>query len=258
MRRDPVGSNNHFTLNEMISGGFGLGQVLVAKATGAIHVNLDSIVSFGTADFPSLENRFHARLELPQRQHGHRRPGFRRAPNVAFKNVQLDVGTYFDKFIRPILMTVHDILHPIQPILDIFTARLPVLSDISPARNLLDMGNDALGPPDGKVTLLELAEKFGSVDTTFIEAGDLPGQPDVRTSPAAPAQNIAIDLGDFDLGNTDPRSISGLSDVTPNATRLVGDTLQQLNDLTGGFADDAYQFISDMAGDSRSERGAVA
>ena len=245
--KDPIGSNNKFTLNELISGGFSLAQVLVGKATGAAHVNLDSIVSFGSADFPSLMANLILDWSFLNASTDSNTLDFGGAPSVAFKNVKLDVGSYFDKFVRPILVTMHDILAPIHPILDVFTARLPVLSDISPARSLLDTGNDALGPPDGKVSLLELAAKFGSVDTTFIQVVIFLDNL-TQHIPNGTGQNIAIDLGDFNLGNTDPRSVSSLTDVLPNATRLVGDTLQQLNDLTGGFADQAYQFISDMAG----------
>ena len=55
------------------------------------------------------------------------------------------------------------VLDPIRPIIDVLTARIPVLSDIGLLRDLLDYDDN------GRVTLLELGKALGVADTDFIQ-----------------------------------------------------------------------------------------
>jgi Ca2+-binding RTX toxin-like protein len=72
---------------------------------------------------------------------------------VAFDNVSLDAGSFLTDVLGPIVSKVKEITEPIQPLIDVITAPIPVLSD--------------LGPP---ITLLDIAASFGSVDPGMIYA----------------------------------------------------------------------------------------
>ncbi len=157
--KDPIGTNNRISTSEITQifsnlASYNLSQILGAKATGTAHVNLDINVNFGSASFPSLLADFMLDWNFLNASTDAGALDFGGAPQVAFKNIRLDVGSYFDKMIRPILDTVCDVLEPIRPIIDIFTTRLPVLSDIAPARALVDTNGD------GSVTLLELCAEI--------------------------------------------------------------------------------------------------
>lgn len=70
------------------------------------------------------------------------------APEVRFENVQLNLGDFFSGFVGEVLGEVQDTLRPVQPVIDLLTARLPVISDLSGSR----------------VTLVDLARLFGRAD----------------------------------------------------------------------------------------------
>ncbi|WP_283806368.1 LEPR-XLL domain-containing protein [Bradyrhizobium sp. cf659] len=72
---------------------------------------------------------------------------------VEFKNVGLDVGSYITNVVEPLVEKIQDVTEPVQPIIDIVTTPLPVLSDLG-----LD------------ITLLDIAKASGSVDPRFIDA----------------------------------------------------------------------------------------
>jgi hypothetical protein len=70
---------------------------------------------------------------------------------VAFENVALDVGSFLKDVLGPVVNQVKKITDPVQPLIDIITAPLPVISDLGPT-----------------VTLLDLAASFGKVDPGLI------------------------------------------------------------------------------------------
>ena len=72
---------------------------------------------------------------------------------VEFQNVSLDLGTFISNVVSPLLSKIQGVTEPIQPIIDIITTPIPVLSDLGP-----------------DVTLLDLADSFGYVDKGMIVA----------------------------------------------------------------------------------------
>src|SRR5262249_33695403 len=58
---------------------------------------------------------------------------------VGFKDVGLDLGTYISNVVKPILEKIQDITDPVQPIIDIVTTPLPILSDLGLDITLLDI-----------------------------------------------------------------------------------------------------------------------
>ncbi len=73
---------------------------------------------------------------------------------VEFKNVQLDLGSFMNDLIMPVVQKIQEITGPLQPIIDIVTARIPVLSDLA----------------GRTITLIDIAAAFGEVDPDMIYA----------------------------------------------------------------------------------------
>ncbi len=99
---------------------------------------------------------------------------------VEFRDVSLDLGSFISDFAAPVLREIQKVTGPIQPIVDILTSPLPVISD--------------LGPP---VTLLDLARMTGRFDPSLIEAiADI-----ITLVNAIPttAGNVIIGFGDFTI-----------------------------------------------------------
>jgi Ca2+-binding RTX toxin-like protein len=72
---------------------------------------------------------------------------------LAFENVNLDVGSYLNEVLRPIVEKVKEYTEPVQPIIDVITTPIPVI--------------DSLGL---EITMLDLAKLSGKVDPAFIDA----------------------------------------------------------------------------------------
>ena len=108
--------------------------------------------------------------------------------------MSLDLGSFISDFIDPVLGTVREVTEPLQPIIDFLTTPLPVISDLGP-----DM------------TVLDMAELTGKVDTGFIESiADL-----ITFVNAIPldAETVLLNFGNFtiykdgdDLDITDPNA----------------------------------------------------
>jgi Ca2+-binding RTX toxin-like protein len=73
---------------------------------------------------------------------------------VEYDSIYLDLGSFLDEFILPVLEKIKVITEPTQPIIDIVTARIPVLSDIA----------------GQKVTLIDIAGLTGYVNPTLLKA----------------------------------------------------------------------------------------
>jgi Ca2+-binding RTX toxin-like protein len=72
---------------------------------------------------------------------------------VEFQDVSLDLGSFLGDFVLPILEEVQKITKPMQPVIDILTSPLPVVSDLGP-----------------DLTFLDLAGAFGKVDPRLLES----------------------------------------------------------------------------------------
>ena len=110
-------------------------------------------------------------------------------PRIEFDNVQLDLGDFLSRFTGPVLNQIQDVLKPVQPVVDVLSTRLPVLSDLS--------GSD--------VTLIDVARIFGRADV----AGFAQAVVDVNDLIAALPRNIddlQIDLGGFLVSGAVPNN----------------------------------------------------
>ncbi len=139
---------------------------------------------------------------------------------VEFRNVGLDLGSFISDFIQPVLGEIQKITGPIQPIIEILTAPIPIISD--------------LGPP---VTLLDLARSTGFLNPALIEAiADI-----ITLVNAIPTDvsNIIIPFGSFTIFDrsdeemmafdpTDPDTdLSGARDRASGDGRSIEDKLDE-------------------------------
>src|SRR5262249_8642513 len=186
------------TWAELTGGNFELGDFVHPQLSADVDMHLHLLADLGSDQFPSLGSDFTLHWEFNNADPNDSLAGD--APQVAFTNVYLDLGTFVSHFVGPILSKIQGLVQPLQPIIDVLARPLPVLSDLG----------------GQSTTLLDLAQSLGISDTTFLQTA-------VRiiylaTHLPANADNVRIPFGAFDLGSTDVRAESDLSDVTPTIT----------------------------------------
>lgn len=206
--KDP-NSDGKLTWAELTSGSLRTNQVVSAKlnAQAGIHVNLTTTVPSNGA-MPRLLSEFHLdwRFGLTDST---LRGG---KPVVSFRNVQLDLGSFLTKFVKPALSNVTKLLDPVKPVVDFLQQPLPLITELA----------------ERPYTFVDLAEEFGLAEARgFLDAFNLVYDVS-RAVPATPG-NVMLQLGDFNLGATDVRSVSSLANVTPRRTRTTTSILSQLS-----------------------------
>ena len=135
------------TFAELTSSGVEFDDIIHANLGAEAHVNLDMAASFGgNTAFP----RVLAKFQLDWIFDLENGAG---TPQIAITDIYLDLGTLISDFLGPVLEEIRKVTEPLQPIIDIVTARLPVLSDLA--------GED--------ITLLDLAEIFGLLEPSTVD-----------------------------------------------------------------------------------------
>ncbi len=153
---------------------------------------------------------------------------------VAFENVGLDVGSFLSDVLGPIVGKVKEITDPVQPLIEVITTPIPVLSD--------------LGPP---VTLLDLAASFGKVDPGLIYAiADVISLINRIPDPAN-AGELVIPLGDFKIFDADLPGFDGLDLTNPNLN--LGDELDGLLDQNAIGDIDFDSLLETAPGDAQTK-----
>ena len=179
---------NRLPLTYLLSGP-DFSNVVSATFTADAGVHLHLTTGFGSADFPSLQ----ADLDITWMFSTADWQSGGDKPDVAFNNVELDLGSFISNFAGPIIQQVKNIIDPVEPVLNVLTARIPVISDLS--------GQD--------ISLLSLAAIFGNVPQSdvndFVSVYNaLKGIVDAPVP--TPGMDVMISLGSFDLNSYDLRS----------------------------------------------------
>ncbi|MGA8048966.1 MAG: LEPR-XLL domain-containing protein, partial [Burkholderiales bacterium] len=140
---------------------------------------------------------------------------------VDFSNLRLDVGSFVSNVLGPIVEKVKEATAPFQPIIDIITTPIPVISDLA-------------GSP---ITLLDLAASFGHVDKGFIYAlADIidfvnsipdPGTTDGLEIPLMGSDFKLFDRGDSTHAWTPDSSLSDKADALISAAGTLDTNLEQ-------------------------------
>ncbi|MCA9262497.1 MAG: hypothetical protein KDA60_01565, partial [Planctomycetales bacterium] len=186
-------------------------------------------------------------------------------PTVEFKDVHLNMGSAFSSVLGPIVEVVVAATEPLQPLIDLIKAPVPVLTDLSHAigegdvtlQGIIDLANagGAFGGYGPLVTLISTLVDITNVikdidesDGLEISVGsfDLGSNGDLRTLPAAIGLGIA---GNGNLTNLIPRGLHGLNDI-PSAIQSLNTQLDavihdpNVNADLKSSAENVKQFIS--------------
>ena len=149
---------------------------------------------------------------------------------VRFDNVQLDLGSFFEDFLGPIVRDIQKFTKPLQPIIDTATAPIPGLSQLSELA-----GN-------GKLTFMDFFEQASGADLTMVKRLIYL----INLINHFPSSGSLIDLGHFALDET---AVEGAAPTGDNADRLIdhGDESPGLNALTSGSISDSSDFDTAQA-----------
>jgi Ca2+-binding RTX toxin-like protein len=183
-----------------------------------LNLNLPLITDFNSGGgLPTLASNFNLNWSLSS-------PTV--LPGIAFKDVRLDLGSFFGDFLDPVIDTVDKIIEPFEDVFKIITDPLP--------------GFDKVGI---KISLLDLATQLGSVDARLLNA--ITGFSQVITTidqAKAASQSRSIPLGEFRLdanGNVvNPLLLGKPSDlIAAEKIKLPteGFTFEALEDATAWF-----------------------
>src|SRR5262249_14317796 len=122
--KDPSGDGK-LTFAELTSSGTQFSDIIFANLQADADLNLDLAASFGgNTAFPRVLAEFHLTWHFDILNGAE-------DPQVSFTNIYLDLGTFISDFLGPILTQIRKVTDPLQPIIDVVTARLPVLSDLA-------------------------------------------------------------------------------------------------------------------------------
>ncbi|MHC4716369.1 MAG: calcium-binding protein, partial [Planctomycetota bacterium] len=221
---DPSG-DGRLTLAELAAGP-SVTDIIHASLDADASIHMDLLASMdGTANFPSVGAELHLYWAFGATTDYKAKP-----PEIVFSDVRLNVGEFFTSAFGGALEVVDNMIEPFRPILDVLTARLPVISDL--------MGQT--------VTVVDLARLFGMADVAdFIEAADtIADLMDV----AGVGDNLWINLGGFSLTwnngtpviteDADAQAFDLLSAISGLDDRDLSDyfnSTQRLNDGAGGL-----------------------
>ncbi|HKK50418.1 MAG TPA: hypothetical protein VKA74_02470, partial [Myxococcota bacterium] len=148
---------------------------------------------------------------------------------VEFREVGLDLGSFISDFIAPVLSEIQKVTGPIQPIVDLLTSPLPVISD--------------LGPP---VTILDLARSTGFLNPALIES-----VADIITLVNAIPTNVAtivIPFGDFAIFDRSDEALRAIDPTDPDAD------LSGTNDRASGDGRSIDDKLDEQAASDPSKR----
>ncbi len=206
--KDP-NNDQKLTFAEITSSGTQFDDVIGWVLGAEADINLDLIASFGgSAAFPRILAEFHLDWLADTNT------GFG-TPQIQFNNIYLDLGSFISEFLGPILDKIQDITEPLQPILDLVQARIPVLSDLA--------GED--------ITLLTLAEVFGLLEPStvqFIE--DVIGIIELINSLEGLGEgSILIPFGGFNLvedANGERKGIQNLQDIAAKTYDEIANAIE--------------------------------
>ena len=229
----PDTSPGRLTLAEMnampAEGGPGIQRMVVGTVDAGADINLHLVTGFGNgASFPSILADLDIDWDFLQADTSGAAATFGGMPEIAFNNVGLDLGSFISDFVSPILEKVQIATKPMQPVIDILTMDIPVISDL-----------------DGPVSLLDLAELLaeatgGKFNPKFIAAVETVFDLIEALNGLDTSGNIIIPFGSFPLTGGDVREMSDLSaaqtpekdDIDP-AAGLSGGTKTFIQKLKG-------------------------
>ncbi|MEM7311655.1 MAG: matrixin family metalloprotease, partial [Planctomycetota bacterium] len=169
--------------------------IVEARLSAEADLNFDAVASFDIGDeaavFPEIRTTLHYDQVFGNAIYNSRsgfNAQFGGTPNVIFEDVTVDFGSLVNEFIAPIFSEIKTATEPMQPVLDILTTRIPVISDLS----------------SEDITFLDLAIAFGAGtrNTTAKETVDtIVDIIEFINSVPTDADGLRIELGTFNMSD---------------------------------------------------------
>ena len=246
-----VNSDNLLTVNE-----FGSALALAqGKLTGSSNIALDLTFSATPSTaIPTLKTNFLLNWDFNNADLSNANIGDR--PSVQFNNLQVDLSTFFTRFVTPIVNQINTVIDPIRPILDLFDQRIPFLSDNPFLRQQFDMPDPLTGQGDGVVTLLEFVTRSAPVGTQpalkFLTAAkEL--QKLLVAIPTNIPNNTTIKLGDLRVEDNvnDVRSLLQISDINPISIKNLPSLQAGLGSISNPTVRQSIQDFFNLAQSSK-------
>ena len=236
---EPSGDGK-LTLSEIVDGSVPLGDLVDVTLNGGASVNFGLIAGTTLVQLPEL----HADFVLEWDFDGSDLAGS--VERLAIENIALDLGSFISGFAGDILGKVQEVLAPIQPIVDVLTAPLPVANDLD---FLVDTFAAETTPNDA-VNLLDFASLLGNVDVDMLDA--IVQIVDLVNSIPVPAEgeSVMIPLGEIVIIDGTPSEPGDIR--TDDATVNDKDLSDELSNYTGSeeqerFASESASFLDRMS-----------
>lgn len=212
--RDVSGGDNRLRAPELN------GDIIDAVVSGRAFVNVRLESDLDTASLPSIGADFRIDWSFSNSAltPGDANETFGFRPTVGFYRVSLDLGTFFTEFAQPVLDKVRDVSAPVKPVLDALKTEVPLFRSLE-----AETGQNI------PTNLLEYLQARGVITQEDVDRVNLlDAIIDLANSVPADGGGARIDLGDFDLGASDPRLPSFvLSSVNENIVRNAVAAIQQ-------------------------------
>jgi Ca2+-binding RTX toxin-like protein len=241
--------DGRLTKTEIQDANFTLSENLSAKFAATADVDLFARLSADmvSAGLPSIQLYIHYNQTFAEAEiffNGANQASFGGAPTVVIEDLALDLGSFLSDFINPILEQVQIVTGPLQPIVDLLQADIPILSDIDLLKNLLNKDGEAgVDIIDFMGTVLG-GTKYASVVkavNAIVELIDL-----VNSIPTE--GNILIPFGTFTFGgdSNDLRG-SGSQMALPSTTPDESAMRNKVN--SSGASSDTKNFLEKIKRD---------
>ena len=173
-----------------------LGQADYVNAADTLNLNLQLTTDFGDAPgIPSLLSQLNVALDLDTANS---------TPIATFKDVKLDLNSFFQDFADPVIGKVKQAIQPFDPIRKILTTNVPGIDKIGIKINLLDLAKQSGG---NNFALFEALDQFSNVVNAVNQAESVVG--------GLQGGDRFIHLGDFSVGGNGQILTTNLFGTSP-------------------------------------------
>lgn len=174
-----------------------LGQADYVNAADDLNLNLQLTTDFGDAPgIPSILSQLNVTLSLDTANS---------TPIATFKDVKLDLNSFFQDFADPVIGKVKQAIQPFDPIRKILTTNVPGIDKIGVKINLLDLAKQFGN--DNNFELFDALDQFSTVVNAVDQAEAVVG--------GLQGGDRFIHLGDFSVGGNGQILTTNLFDALP-------------------------------------------
>ena len=248
-----IGSSLNLGFQFDAVGGDGFGRNGPIQMIGDADVDLDLTLAFvdENDDFPSLTAGFHLDWGFDQALSETNKidslSEFGQSPQVEFTDVSLDVGSYINEVIAPIVNLLQTVTAPLQPLVDVITTPIPLISDLGDWLDLGDRGdfsidglletidNANLLPPQYDVVVGLVGTIVDVLEFVNLVQADMDGK------------NAMINFGDFSVsgenGDLDLRTVAAAAVGGGNWSALQANATNAANKIVGNLPSSARKLL---------------